>query len=356
MADNRRKRRRRRRPNNGFTAARIGVFVLVTLLMTRAAAKKLSKVATDEQYPIAAAQFTALAEEKGTMRALSAMFSPEKLSAADSTENKLTLKGAEAPPPTVSVSLAAPVTSASAADADTENAAPQDEPETELIDIQRDIFRGKLLKIKDPSRVFVGVPGPLGPEYEGKQLAEMVASYGAMAGVNASGFYDPNGMGNGGTPLGLVMSEGELCYGSPWETYELVGFDKDNKLHCGYMTGQQALDMGIRDAACFGPTLISDGVKQNTNGYSGYNPRTVIGQTEDGTVLILLIEGREISSIGATFADATQVMLDYGAVNAGNMDGGASSVMIYEGEQITISSSLYGARQMPSCWLVKPET
>ena len=70
----------------------------------------------------------------------------------------------------------------------------------------------------------------------------------------------------------------------------------------------------------------------------------------------MLIEGREISSIGATFSDAADLLLEYGAVNAGNMDGGASSVMIYEGEQITISSSLYGAREMPSCWLVKPET
>ena len=204
--------------------------------------------------------------------------------------------------------------------------------------------------------MFVGVPGPLGPEYAGKQLSDMVAAYGAMAGVNASGFEDPNGMGNGGTPLGLVISEGELRYGSLWGNYEIVGFDNENKLHCGYVTGQQAMDMGIRDAACFGPTLIVDGVKQNTSGYSGYNPRTVIGQTEDGTVLIMLIEGREISSIGATFSDAADLLLEYGAVNAGNMDGGASSVMIYEGEQITISSSLYGAREMPSCWLVKPET
>ena len=39
-----------------------------------------------------------------------------------------------------------------------------------------------------------------------------------------------------------------------------------------------------------------------------------------------------------------------------NMDGGASSVMYYQGEQNTIVSTLYGARNMPNCWLVAPES
>ena len=350
-AQQRRKRRKKRyRINQRYLAFRLIVLAFVTILLVRSGVKKIAETAMDDQYPIAQSKFSALQEETGNIRAISTMFHADRLEKAESnTGSRLTLKKDEpAPPKSVSVNLYTPVT-------ESEQAA-KEEPETELIDVERDVFRGKLLKIKDPSRVFVGVPGPLGPEYAGKQLSDMVASYGAMAGVNASGFEDPGGLGNGGTPLGIVISEGELCYGSLWGNYEIVGFDNENKLHCGYVTGQQAMDMGIRDAACFGPTLIVDGVKQNTTGYSGYNPRTVIGQTEDGTVLILLIEGREISSIGATFSDAADLLLEYGAVTAGNMDGGASSVMIYEGQQITISSSLYGAREMPSCWLVKPET
>ena len=153
-----------------------------------------------------------------------------------------------------------------------------------------------------------------------------------------------------------MISQGEWAFGYEGLTYEVVGFDKENHLHCGYMTGAQAKALDLRDAASFGPILISDGVKVNNSAkWSGYNPRTVIGQTEDGTVLLLLIEGRQISSLGATYDDVADLMLEYGAVNAGNMDGGASAAMIYNGEQVTISSSLNGSRAVPSCWLVAPE-
>ena len=234
-----------------------------------------------------------------------------------------------------------------------------EQPETELVDVVGKYYRGKMLLVKDPSRVFVGVSGPFGAAYAGKKVPDIIESYGAMAGVNASGFYDPDGVGNGGTPLGMVMSEGQLKYGYAGGTYEVIGFDKENKLHCGWMTGQQALNLGIRDAVCFGPVLVTDGVKQknlNANGHGGYNPRTAIGQREDGTVLILMLEGRQISSIGASMDTTADIMLEYGAVNAANLDGGASTVMYYQGELLTNCSSLYGSRAVPTAILVKPES
>ena len=185
----------------------------------------------------------------------------------------------------------------------------------------------------------------------------MAEKYGAVAGINASGFVDTNGAGNGGTPLGLVISQGKLLWGGLGTSFEVIGFDRDNKLHCGYMTGQQALNLGIRDAVCFGPVLIKDGQPQNTaNTHGSMNPRSAIGQTEDGTVLILAIEGRQISSVGASYEDVKQVLLDYGAVNAANLDGGASTVLYYQGRQQVVCSSLYGSRNIPTCWLVAPET
>jgi bla regulator protein BlaR1 len=206
--------------------------------------------------------------------------------------------------------------------------------------------------------VYGGVAGPLGqPNSCGKQISQMAEEYGAIAAVNANGFVDPNGTGNGGLPVGVVISQGQLCYGDPYSFYEITGRDQEGKLHCGWMTAQQALDMGIRDAACFGPILIKDGVKQDMNGrFGGYNPRTVIGQDEDGTVMILLIEGRMFTSIGLTYPQLVDYCAEIGMVNAGNMDGGASSVMYYQGEQNTIVSTLYGARNMPNCWLVAPES
>jgi exopolysaccharide biosynthesis protein len=230
--------------------------------------------------------------------------------------------------------------------------------ETELVDVSGSTFRGKLLKIKDPSRVYVGISGQCGAEYEGKRVMDMVAEYGALAAINAGGFEDLNGVGNGGTPLGMVVSQGELRWGGMGTTYDIIGFDNNNILHVGTMTGQQAMDIGIRDAVCFGPVLIVNGkpVNEEKDLGGGFNPRSAIGQTADGTVLLLVIDGRQANSLGATYDDIIDIMLKNGAVNAANLDGGSSSHMIYENEMITVCSSLYGPRRMPTCWLVAPES
>ena len=232
----------------------------------------------------------------------------------------------------------------------------------EIIDVSGSTFKGKLLKIADPSRVFVGISGEYGEGQSGMRLADMIQKYGAEGGTNAGGFEDLNGVGNGGTPLGIVISEGQLRWGGLNTTYELVvGFDQDNIMHIGKMTAQQALDLGLRDAVCWGDPkrpLIVNGVPGNEQDSlgGGFNPRTAIGQTADGTVLFLVINGRQTDSLGATYDDLTQIMLQHGAVNAMNLDGGSSSLLYFDGELQNICSSLYGPRPMPSCWLIRPES
>ena len=240
-------------------------------------------------------------------------------------------------------------------DSGSDEPAAQEEP-LSVIDISGSTYKGKLMLIRDPSRVFVGISGPYGSEYAGRTVMDMMNSYGAVAATNAGGFEDLNGVGNGGTPLGLVISEGELRYGNLGWSYDVIGFDSNNILHCGKMTGQQALDNGIRDAVCFGPMLIVNGKPQNMTESlgGGFNPRSAIGQASDGTVLLLVIDGRQANSLGATYDDLITIMQQYGAVNAANLDGGSSAHMIYNGEVITTCSSLYGPRRMPTCILVRP--
>lgn len=335
--------RRKRRSGTGLIwLLRILVLVFITLIMAKIAVRKLSSVAMCDEYPTAQSQFAQAVSEKGAISALRSLFSGQSTDQQSDSH-----KGNAETPAAAAVTLESPVD-------DPETAV---QPETELIEISEPLFRGKLLKIKDPARVYIGVAGPLGlPTSTGKQIGLMVEEYGAMAAVNANGFVDPNGTGNGGMPIGIVISEGELCYGDLYSYYDICGFDKDGKLHVGWMTGQEALNLGLRDAASFGPSLVKDGIKQEVGGYpGGYNPRTVIGQAEDGTVMILLIEGRMFTSIGITYSQLVDYCYDLGMVNASNMDGGASSVMHYGGEQATIVSTLYGARNMPDCWLVAPE-
>lgn len=222
----------------------------------------------------------------------------------------------------------------------------------EIIDIVGSTFKGKLMIIHDPTKVqFVTLDSFGG---SGLTLSKFIEKYDAIGGTNAGGFEDEGGKGKGGIPDGLVIKDGKIVYGSSSGLYRgVAGFDKDGKLIVGNMTGEQALNQGIINGTNFanGPVLIKDGVRQNDL-TSGVNPRTCIGQTYDGSVLLLVAEGRLAESLGATFDDLCDVLEEYGAINAVNMDGGSSSGMYYEGERITKSCSLIGDRPIPTAIVV----
>ena len=224
----------------------------------------------------------------------------------------------------------------------------------EIKDIVSSTYKGKMAIVHDPSRVTVGVSGNYGGSNSGKTVKEIAQSYNAVIAVNGGGFEDEGGVGNGGTPTGIVISEGKLKYGSLTTLYEVIGFDKENVLVVGRMTGKQALDRGIRDALCFGPILIVNGTSVTINGSgSGVNPRTAIGQRADGAILLLVIDGRQANTMGATYSDIVDVMLEYGAVNAANLDGGSSTVLYDNGEYINNNSSINGPRNIPTSIIVR---
>ncbi|MBE6542597.1 MAG: phosphodiester glycosidase family protein [Ruminococcaceae bacterium] len=247
------------------------------------------------------------------------------------------------------------------AEMDTEGDIPQTELDAtdgiEVVDVVGSTYNGKMLIISDPSRVFVGVPDAYGPNCYGLTVASMIEKYDCIAGTNAGGFYDPNGKGTGGIPEGIVIYEGELLWGELGVGYSIAGLDKNGILHVGWMTAENALDIGIQYAASYGPALVING-KHAGGGYilgGGLNPRTAIGQRADGAILLLVINGRSLGSLGATLDDLAEIMIGYGAVNATNLDGGSSSLMILDGEYLTSSSYIFGERVVATSILVRKQ-
>ena len=210
-------------------------------------------------------------------------------------------------------------------------------------------YLGYMLIVHDPMRVFVATPNNLGGW--GRTLMDMVRDAGAVAGINGGGFYDPDGVGTGGIPDGIVIQNGRLTWGAGGGYANVIGFDADGILHVGNMSPSAAMNLNLQWAASFGPTLVSNGVPQNLQG-SGINPRTAIGQRADGAVLMLVVEGRQIDSLGATLADLAEIFLNFEAVNASNLDGGSSSLMVLEGEIVNRSASVVGPRYLPTTFLV----
>ena len=112
----------------------------------------------------------------------------------------------------------------------------------------------------------------------------------------------------------------------------------------------------IQYGVCFGPVLIANGEPCDPDKLtSGVNPRTAIGQRSDGAVLLVVIDGRQVISLGATFQDLVEIFLSYGAVNACNLDGGSSTLMWYEGDYINNCASVIGIRPVPTTFLVLRE-
>ena len=214
-------------------------------------------------------------------------------------------------------------------------------------------YSGYMMVVLDPSRVIMGsVPSSFGTR--GYTVAEMVEQFDAVAGINAGGFEDPDGKGNGSIPNTMVVYDGEVYYEGKGVQDGFVGFDSNYIMHVGKLTAAEVKQKDIQYGVCFGPVLVSNGEPCEV-GASGVNPRTAIGQRSDGAVLLLVIDGRQVISLGATYQDMVDIFLQYGAVNACNLDGGSSSLMWYGGDYINNCASVIGIRPVPTTFLVLKE-
>ncbi len=220
-----------------------------------------------------------------------------------------------------------------------------------IVDVKKKGFVGKMMVIKDPSRVFVAKPEVYGGY--GMTLDALCQRYGALGGINGGAFFDEGGGGTGGYPDGLTIADGEVFMAGSERTF--VGFTEDNVLFVGDIDQESAEDLHIRCGVSFGPALIVNGQGVYMSAMeSGINPRTAIGQRADGAVLMLVIDGRQMHSVGCSFGDVRDVMIDFGAVNACNLDGGSSTVMYYKGEYINSPSSASGtSRNLPNAFVFK---
>ena len=235
-----------------------------------------------------------------------------------------------------------------------------------IIDIKRTNpnLQGKLAVIYDASKVKVGISAGTGSSLSssyGQYITKIASRYNASIATNAGGFYDPDWNSTGGVPHGIVISDGKLIANNRKAPSGggVVGFTRDNKLVLAHYSAYEALNNGIRDCVEFGPFLIVNGKSSFINGNGGWGqaPRTAIGQRADGIVLLLVMDGRQSATQGADMNDLTRIMLDYGAINAANMDGGTSSAMSLNGEIITNprnGSFQAATRPVPNAWLVMP--
>ncbi|MBQ8168282.1 phosphodiester glycosidase family protein [bacterium] len=89
-----------------------------------------------------------------------------------------------------------------------------------------------------------------------------------------------------------------------------------------------------------GPYLVKNGevfvdmTAEKLGAIGGKNPRSAVGYTQDGTLILVAVDGREGSSVGMTLMQLANFMKSIDCVQAINLDGGGSTVMYVDGKVV----------------------
>ena len=216
-----------------------------------------------------------------------------------------------------------------------------------IIEITGKGYSGYLVAVYDPSKIHTLVTAKMGTS--GQYLTTMAKANKAVVAINGGGFDDPNYSSNAANPLGVTYSKGKKLTSYYYAgAGGIIGFDNNNKLVLSSKcTEASAKSLGIRDCVTCGPFLIVNGKASGVVGNGGWGtaPRTAIGQRQDGIVLFLVIDGRTVKRPGADMNDLIEIMQNYGAYNASNLDGGTSSALVVNYELINDPIDSTGAHK-----------
>ncbi|MFD0824628.1 phosphodiester glycosidase family protein [Neobacillus sp. M.A.Huq-85] len=222
-------------------------------------------------------------------------------------------------------------------------------------------FTAKVMVIPDPTTVHL-----IGTRYsdKGQPLSDLIKENNGVAGINGGGFYDPKGNGSGAQPKGIVIINGKVINSQHgYKVPQLVGaFLRNGEFITGNYSVNQLQSLGVRDAVSFGPQLIVNGQSQVTSNVDaawGWAPRTAIGQAKNGSIVMIITDGRYYwnkTHRGATMSDMVHLFEKYNVSNAIAMDGGGSTTMIKDGvlQLKPATHTSVGMRYLPNAWVVIP--
>ena len=167
---------------------------------------------------------------------------------------------------------------------------------------------------------------------EQSEAAETRHGVNVVGVVNADFFNMSNGC-----PSGVLVMNGTAIKGGSSACFWI---DSSNEAHIsanGTAMNAEAAALGVtvQEAIGGGVVLVDGGERTSVGGDYGdtTNPRTVVGLKADGTVIIYMVDGRQAPySVGMTYGDLADIMLELDCVDAINLDGGGSSMFATQRE------------------------
>lgn len=230
-------------------------------------------------------------------------------------------------------------------------------------------FSGYVLKIKDPLRVKVAMtqyPGKVG-EFTSK-IAERLD---AVAAINGGGFQGGvNWSDSAQNPTNFVFHDGSVIWqDKKWsdkDKVNTIAIDNKGMLIVGKHSIEDLKELNVSEAVTLSSDKTSDFRPLIVNGkgqfYKGGSesraPRTAIAQLQDGSILLVVLDGRRGVQWGATYYELQELLLkkeNFGSPveTATILDGGGSSTMYYNGEVINNPSAAFGERTVATAFYVE---
>src|SRR5688500_9030837 len=84
------------------------------------------------------------------------------------------------------------------------------------------------------------------------------------------------------------------------------------------------------------------------------HPRTAVAKLKDGKFLMITVDGRSERSAGIGLQHLAEILLELGAADAMNLDGGGSTAMYLDGKIVNQPSDKEGERKVGDAILVFP--
>lgn len=220
-------------------------------------------------------------------------------------------------------------------------------------------YHGYLLIVRDPTRVKVGITKYL--LKVGESTSGIAEDHNAVAAINGGAFAGGTAWtGTGAIPAYFVFSNGKLVFKqsgfSDSDECNVIALNSKGTLIVGNHSVDDLIRLDVTDAVTmsgYQPLIVNGvGAYRGSSG-NGMNPRTAIGQAKDGSIFLLVLDGRRINMLGATPLDVQNILLSRGAYNAAMLDGGSSTTMYYNGRVINQPSGSFGERTVATAFYVE---
>jgi hypothetical protein len=177
-------------------------------------------------------------------------------------------------------------------------------------------------------------------DFVARTTSQFLEEFDLQLAINAD-FFDPwrdyspfsyyPHIGDGTNVRGLSASQGDITtFGYvPSEDYVTLYLSKDNRASFTVPQGE------IYNAVSGNISILQDGQIpqfEDESYLQKRHPRTAVGLSQDeNTLILIVVDGRQPNySDGATLPELSQMLLDAGADNAINLDGGGSSTIVMD--------------------------